>query len=471
MSKLLSFFKNLFSSPVKRMPTDRLFSDWDLWEYDKLRDHFELEKIAKENAAKNSPNSEATNPDSFENSLLVRYNKIVSTKTIEIISQIELLEEKSAKALQTVQFLDQIPEQYRNSVAQSLNTLRPTLNDAKSKATSRKKELEDFKIFNNLSRDANYEDSSIWYFFILLVLIVVESLINNQMFQKGAITGFFGGFGIAFFISLINVFGAFLVGAFWAKLSWSIHQIPKYFGYLGFGVWGMFTIYFNLFVGHTRSLFETGYQGELSEAGSAGLQNVLNSPFALTDFYSWLLIIIGIIFAILALFDGIRFDDVYPGYGRVHRKYLDGEQEFQDEKTNIEMTADNIRKGFIAKGDDSISDLGETARDLRTKYSYVVSLINPQYPNYCRYYADLFTRLIDDYRNINRENRSDNAPNYFNQPQEMIWEEDNRDEQLSKLDVEINQIQTELSAKSEMWAEQRIALNNERIEATDYLND
>ena len=242
------------------MPTDRLFADWNLWEYDKLRDHFELEKIAKENAARNSPNSEATKPDSFENSLIVRYNKIVSAKTIEIISQIELLEEKSAKALQAVQFLDQIPEQYRNSVAQSLNTLRPALNDAKSKATSRKKELEDFKIFNNLSRDANYEDSSIWYFFILLVLIVVESLINNQMFQKGAITGFFGGFGIAFFISLINVFGAFLVGAFWAKLSWSIHQIPKYFGYLGFGVWGMFTIYFNLFVGHTRSLFETGYQ-------------------------------------------------------------------------------------------------------------------------------------------------------------------------------------------------------------------
>ena len=60
------------------MPTDRLFADWDLWEYDKLRDHFKLEMIAKENAAKNTPITSALTPDYFHNDLTSRYEKLVN---------------------------------------------------------------------------------------------------------------------------------------------------------------------------------------------------------------------------------------------------------------------------------------------------------------------------------------------------------------------------------------------------------
>ena len=48
------FFKNLFSSPGKRMPTDRLFAEWKLLQFEQLFEHFEVEKTAIEKAENNS---------------------------------------------------------------------------------------------------------------------------------------------------------------------------------------------------------------------------------------------------------------------------------------------------------------------------------------------------------------------------------------------------------------------------------
>ena len=50
---------------------------------------------------------------------------------------------------------------------------------------------------------------------------------------------------------------------------------------------------------------------------------LLNSPFGLTDFSSWMLVLIGSLFALIALFDGLKSDDKYPGYGAVVRKLKD----------------------------------------------------------------------------------------------------------------------------------------------------
>ena len=437
------------------MPTDRLFADWDLWEYDKLRDHFELEKIAKENAAKNSPITAALTPDSFHNDLTSRYEKIVNEKTLEIITQLDILETRSEKAKQQLNLLDDIKSQFTNRLNQDLESLRPGITAAESKAISRREELKVFKERNNLTRDASYPDSSIWHFFVLFGLVVIESIINGVMFQEGSRSGYLGGVSIAVLISLINVAAGFLVGAYWGKLSWSIHQLPKYFGYLGFGVWGIFTIWFNLLVGHIRTIYEQGFSGSMAEVSAQGWINFQASPFGLTDFFSWLLVLIGTLFAIIALFDGIRFDDVYPGYGREFRKHLSAEEELQDENDNLNITADRYHDEFKDKGDTAISDLSETSSDLRSKYDYVVGVIDTQYPNYCDYYANIFTRLIEDYRNINHENREDDPPEYFRSRPELTWEQDNRGDQLKSLDERINNIAQSLSTASSQWSKDR----------------
>ena len=471
MNSFLSFFRNLFSSPVKRIPTDRLFADWDLWEYDKLRDHFELEMTAKKNASKNSPITSALTPDYFHNDLTARYEKIVGDKTIEIITQLDLLETRSEKAQEQLNLLDDIKSQFSNRLNQDLETLRPAINAAESKAISRREELKVFKERNNLTRDASYPDSSIWHFFVLFGLVVIESIINGVMFQEGSRSGYLGGVSIAVLISLINVAAGFLVGAYWGKLSWSIHQTPKYVGYLGFGIWGIFTIWFNLLVGHIRTIYEQGFSGSMAEVSAQGWINFQASPFGLTDFFSWLLVLIGTLFAIIALFDGIRFDDIYPGYGREYRKHLTAEEDLQDEKDNLNRTADNYYDEFKDNGDTAISDLTNTSSNLRSKYSYVEAVINTQYPNYCDYYANTFRLLIEDYRNINHENREDDPPAYFRSPPVFTWEQDNRSDQLQSIDKSINTIAKSLSGATAQWAEDRGELEAIKINFLETFND
>ena len=471
MNSFLSFFRNLFSSPVKRMPTDRLFADWDLWEYDKLRDHFELEVTAKKNASKNSPITSALTPDYFHNDLTSRYEKIVNEKTLVIITQLDILETRSEKAQQQLNLLDDIKSLFTNRLNQDLETLRPAITAAESKAISRREELKVFKERNNLTRDASYPDSSIWHFFVLFGLVVIESIINGVMFQEGSRSGYLGGVSIAVLISLINVAAGFLVGAYWGKLSWSIHQLPKYAGYLGFGIWGIFTIWFNLLVGHIRTIYEQGFSGSMTEVSAQGWINFQASPFGLTDFFSWLLVLIGTLFAIIALFDGIRFDDAYPGYGREFRKHLSAEEELQDEKDNLNITADRYYDEFKDSGDIAISDLSETSSDLRSKYDYVVGVIDTQYPNYCDYYANIFTRLIEDYRNINHENREDDPPAYFRSPPELTWQQDNKSDQLQSLDDRINNIAQSLSEASSKWVDDRGELEDIKINFLETFND
>tara|TARA_A100001234_G_scaffold161649_1_gene142860 strand:+ start:1759 stop:3183 length:1425 start_codon:yes stop_codon:yes gene_type:complete len=471
MNSFLSFFRNLFSSPVKRMPTDRLFADWDLWEYDKLRDHFELEVTAKKNASKNSPITSALTPDYFHNDLTSRYEKIVNEKTLVIITQLDILETRSEKAQQQLNLLDDIKSLFTNRLNQDLETLRPAITAAESKAISRREELKVFKERNNLTRDASYPDSSIWHFFVLFGLVVIESIINGVMFQEGSRAGYLGGVSIAVLISLINVAAGFLVGAYWGKLSWSIHQLPKYAGYLGFGIWGIFTIWFNLLVGHIRTIYEQGFSGSMAEVSAQGWINFQASPFGLTDFFSWLLVLIGTLFAIIALFDGIRFDDAYPGYGREFRKHLSAEEELQDEKDNLNITADRYYDEFKDSGDTAISDLSETSSDLRSKYDYVVGVIDTQYPNYCDYYANIFTRLIEDYRNINHENREDDPPAYFRSRPELTWQQDNRSDQLQSLDDRINNIAQSLSEASSKWVDDRGELEDIKINFLETFND
>lgn len=460
MKRIADFFKNLFSSPVKRMPTDRLFAEWKLLQFEQLFEHFEVEKTAIEKAENNSPVTSATKPDNFHNILYSRYDKIVGEKTLEITTLLDSLETRSAKALEKVNFLNDIKKQFTNKIDQELEVLTPAIKFANSKVISRKDELKEFKEKHNLNRDASYPESWLWYYFILLSLVAIESIINGVMFQKGSASGYLGGVSIAVLISLINVVIGFLVGAFWGKLSWSIHQTRKIIGYIGFGLWGIFTVCFNLSVGHIRTLFEEGGAAPNVDIWTQGFINFLNSPFGLVDFFSWVLVIIGSLFALIALFDGIKFDDEYPFYGREFRKLVDAENDLQSEVSNLNAMADAYCEDFLNRGDTAIRDLGSDSRDLRSKYDFVDVRIETEYPAYCEYYSGIFTRLINDYRNINMENRSDDAPEYFKQDPKFSWTVDNRESQLRSIDDQINDIAIKLTTNTEQWALDRRELEN-----------
>ncbi len=461
---MFSWLKNLFTLKPKLKGVDKVFSDWSIISYEDLLEHFEVKKTAIEGAKENSPATQAKTPDEFHNKLITRFKKIIIDRTGDITRHLDSLENNAERANEKLNFLDGIKSKFKNKLSEDFESYEPIITEANSIVRSRKDELNKFKSKNNLTRDADYPDSLWWYYFILILLVVIESLINAAFFARGSSAGLAGGASIAVIISGINVVIGYLVGKYWAKQSWSINQIAKTIGIIGFGIWGFVTACFNLTVGHVRTMFEEGD----TDAMNTGFEAFLNSPFGLTDFSSWMLVLIGSLFALIALIDGLKSDDKYPGYGSEVRKLNNALDELYSEVDDLKANANDYYDEYLARGDNAIKDLGQDSMTLRATHDFVKERINNEYPKYCDYYQTVFADLIGSYRNINLENRETEAPSYFNEKPILEWDTDNRDEQLDSLNVKIDNISSGLKVKTEQWSRERQELESIKI---NFLNE
>lgn len=441
-----------------------IFSDWSIISYEDLLVHFDVEATAKVMGEKNSPATAAQNPDDFHNKLTTRFKKIIADRTRDITRHLDSLENSAERANEKLKFLDGIKAQFKNKLDEDLESYEPIITDANSRVRSFKKEVNDFKTSNNLTRDADYPDSLWWHYFILLLLIVVESVINASFFAQGANLGLLGGASITVIISGLNVVLGYLVGKYWAKLSWSSNQSLKVIGVGGFAVWGFLTACFNLTVGHIRTKFEQGDKN----AFDTGVEAFMTDTWGLTNFSSWMLVMIGSLFALLALYDGLKSDDKYPGYGAVVRKLKAAIFELHSEVDGLKASANVYYENYRIQGDDAIKDLSQDATSLRSTHDFVKERINNEYPSYCNYYQTVFSDLIGSYRNYNLEYRNDDAPSYFNVKPELGWDRDNRDKQLEKLNQKIDKISDDLKIKTEQWSRERQELEDIKI---NFLNE
>ena len=117
----------------------------------------------------------------------------------------------------------------------------------------------------------------------------------------------------------------------------------------------------------------------------------------------------------------------------------------------------------MTKGDSAIKQLGQDARELREGHDFLKERVINEYPKYCSYYSDNFKRLIGSYRNYNLEARSDEAPGYFKDEISFEWDTDNRDVQLESLSSKIDDIGSKLTGQTEIWAQNRIDLEEIKI--------
>lgn len=471
---MIKFFKNVFSPRAKQNETDDLFSDWDLLSYEQLLDHFDVIKEATLRGEKNAPASNALTADDFHNSLSIRYQKLIASRVKEIQSRIEGLESRSEKALEDVQFLNDTKTTFTNKLDEDLESFEPVITEANSSVRSLKKEVNQFKEKNKLERDANYPDSRLWYYFVILGLLSIESIINGSLFASGSEQGLFGGWSIAVLVSTVNVIFGFMVGAYWVKQTWSIHYLNKFIGLTGFALWASFTAAFNLCVGHIRSLYEES--ANVIEIGQTALQipenfdpwregfiSFIENPIGLDNFISWVLVLIGILFAIIALFDGLKIDDKYPGYGAIVRKLKNAQDELHQEVDDLKDNSNDYFDQYLEDGDIMIRRLNQEAIELREGHDFTKERVLNEYPKYCSYYSENFKNLINSYRNYNMEARSDDPPKYFYKEPSFDWDTDSRDEQLAKLSMKIDDIRDKAIKETETWAIKRHELEKIKI--------
>lgn len=231
-----------------------------------------------------------------------------------------------------------------------LNEQGPLLRTLADKARRARESLEEFRHKNGLSRNARYPEGMRKLVFLgcFLLFILVEAIFNAGLFATGMDNGLIGGFLYAGALAFVNVTVAALLGRFLVPNLFHRKVIRKVAGALGLGVAVVAMVSISLLIAHYRDALVADVEGPSKVAWAT----LTRAPFALEDGNSWILCCLSLLFASVALADGIFLDDVYPGYGRHAREKTSMEEEYQREIEGVREELEELKEEMLKQLDE-----------------------------------------------------------------------------------------------------------------------
>ena len=236
---------------------------------------------------------------------------------------------------------------------------------------------------------------------ILAVLFLVETVINGALLARLDTGGFMGGITIASAISFVNLAVPCFLFAPWLRQLAHRDWQRKALGVIGLGTYLSVFLLFNLAVAHYR-------EAPSSEA----ISNLISDPFSLPEFASWLLFLLGFVFSVVALLDGLKMADAYPGYGRL--------QAVLNSKRNLLLqTQRRVLESLEDERKELRSEVASKRRAVRYAPEEHNSLVTDR-KNRVSHFQDAIDHieqvartLLAEYRNANEATRSSAVPVHF----------------------------------------------------------
>ena len=220
-------------------------------------------------------------------------------------------------------------------------------------AIKRSAELKDFKVRNNITRDANPPLLGTFLRYALLASgICFEAFLNAQFFAQGLSTGLIGGFGYAASLAFFNIITAFVIGKNLVRFINHRSMLLKFVGALSILSAICLMIGIGLAIAHTRDALTA----EALEAQKMALQTLITSPFTLQDVMSWILFGISVLFATAALLDGLFSDDLYPGYGAATRRAEQANDDYGEEHDELRIKLEELKEEKLKVLDDQVKE-------------------------------------------------------------------------------------------------------------------
>lgn len=269
-----------------------------------------------------------------------------------------------------------------NRIDYMINSLSSSVNKIKCKNHTnefvrRKRDFETFRTEHSLNylpeRGTDQKkflniNAAIW---IIILMYVVESIFNAGLFTSEL--GLIGGLTISLSTSLVNVVMGFIIGRLVIPKIY-LHPVltTKIFNAIIF-VSFLFTIcYLNLMIALYRSLKVLENQFiDVNMADAAW-------PFphlSQLDFESTLVLMVGLVFAVVALLDGYFSDAAFPGYGDKYRACIKEREQahkalksYQEELNNhIHRTQDDLKE-LVSNARNSVNDLSRQINIIQRRF-------------------------------------------------------------------------------------------------------
>ena len=234
---------------------------------------------------------------------------------------------------------------------------RGEIDRARDEARRREDDLEDFRKAEGIEREAQYPEHRVRHGLVAACAAALETVGNGVLLASSSAGGLIEAWGVAATIAVVNIGGAFLGGNL-ARFSNHRSPLRKGFGALAIMGCAVGLFFFNLFVGHFRQAMGAADYSNAAAAGSAAWGAFNADYLGITDFYSWVFAVIGMLFAGIAFWKGYSMEDAYPGYSRRMRKFLETRKAFDDARVEAMEALDEARE-------DGVRDIRSAAENHR----------------------------------------------------------------------------------------------------------
>jgi hypothetical protein len=190
------------------------------------------------------------------------------------------------------------------------------LNNAKKEEEAVNRNYKYFTYQNKLNREAVYPDNKVFHWAIVVAAVLFETIFNSFFFAGASDSGLLGGYFQALFISLTNVGSSLLIGIYILPDKNHVNPKKQSRAKAITSLYFFLAFLFNLAAAHYRTLLEE----DPFNAGINTIPHLIQEPLGI-NFDALNLLIIGILFVIIAMIKGYKSDDIYPGFGEIHRQF------------------------------------------------------------------------------------------------------------------------------------------------------
>jgi len=379
---------------------------------DSIQEKLNLIENAAEQAMNECPKTTDTEMDIYQQNVVDYVANTIDEERHRALDQLNELDAARKNIVNDIEgfSLGQIVEAARHKILRLNAELHEVLENAKQEEGAILRTYRYFRFKNKLNRDASYPESAILHWAFVMLAVLFESVINGFFFANTSDAGILGGVFQALFISLVNIGSALLMGIYVVPYKNHV-KVKKQSRAKAFtAVYIIFIFFFNLMAAHYRTVIE---ENPLN-AKLATVMNLFNNPLGI-NFEAWNLLIIGILFVILALIKGYKSDDIYPGFGEIHRKLKNA--------SNHRGKRIEAMKSINRVIDDYGRQAATSAQNAKQKITAYKNLIHESEEVVTRFtkYVDsgesICNNALWEYRAANVRVRSSKPPAYFSQKQ------------------------------------------------------
>ncbi len=409
MGGLNRWLRNLFLREKDSSVVDEIFAPVDP---EKIAERLGVDALARQSGEQDMPASDALSLDAIEVEIVHVFEMDAQETAKKANDKLQLYRRQLERldVNNESQSVAGVKKQFEVDSSALLEECRDQLKPYIHRRTELHAEVASFKQRNGLNRPADYPASRFVHLSVLLVIFSFESVLNAVFFARGSDFGLIGGWIVAMQYAALNLAMAVMISLFLVRQFNHRLWIRKLSGLLGIFTLVGTVLAFNFFVGHFREI----YAENPDDAQTLAVDSFIANPIYLNTAESYLLLGIGVIFAVIAAIDGYRFDDEYPGYGRVSRRLDNASGEYLEEKQQIKSflsdlrdttvaTLDDFREVIIHKQDELL-DLSSLADTIRSRCQMHLALLERS----CNV-------VLAKYRQTNQAVRSTSAPAHFSE--------------------------------------------------------